>query len=133
MGLTLRERDLCMLELTALSKRSDDIACAMLALRDGRTFAHLLRQNVEPGRLAAMASSLVALGGSVLKELGVGPLDHMLIHGQDGPLVVTRIPDCGGLMVLAVLATKSARPGLVLSHTKLCGLAIGRIIALALQ
>lgn len=133
MGLTLRERDRCLIELQALQARSEDVLCAMLALRDGHAFGHVLSKDVESGKLAAMSSSLVALGASVLKELRAGPLDHLLIHGEGGLLVVNRIPDCDGLLVLAVLASKSARPGLILSHSKQCCAAVGRIVAEALR
>lgn len=114
--------------LDRLLQGCDGVQAAMFALRDGRPFVEKSRARVEGGKLAAMTSSLVALGRSVLRELNAGELDHVLIEGSSGKLVVSNVPDSGGLLILAVLASSEARLGLVLGHSKMCAqaLAIGR-------
>jgi predicted regulator of Ras-like GTPase activity (Roadblock/LC7/MglB family) len=102
----------------------DGVQAAMFALRDGRPFVEKSRTRVEGGKLAAMTSSLVALGKSVLRELKAGDLDHVLIEGSAGKLVVSSVPDTGGLLILAVLASSDARLGLVLGHSKMCAQAV---------
>jgi predicted regulator of Ras-like GTPase activity (Roadblock/LC7/MglB family) len=102
----------------------EGVRAAMFALRDGRPFVERSRAKVESGKLAAMTSSLLALGRSVLRELEAGDLDHLLIEGSDGKLVVSSVPDTGGLLILAVLASSEARLGLVLGHSKMCAQAI---------
>jgi predicted regulator of Ras-like GTPase activity (Roadblock/LC7/MglB family) len=82
-----------MAALEELLERSGANA-AIIASRDGRPFAEKTRERigVESGRLAAMASSLAALGDGVLRELSSGALDHVLIEGSGGKFVVCRIP-----------------------------------------
>lgn len=110
--------------LDALIQRCDGVQAAMFALRDGRPFVERARTQVESGRLAAMTSSLVALGRSVLRELKAGELDHMLIEGAEGKLVLCSVPNTAGLLILAVLADRDARLGLVLGHSKICAQSI---------
>jgi len=112
--------------LDDLMQRCDGVAAVMLALRDGRPFVERMRNGVDTGRFAAMVSSLVALGHSVLKELNSGMLDHVLIEGTEGKLVITAVPGTGGLLQLAVQAERDARPGLVLGQSKICAAAVGR-------
>ncbi|HRQ63548.1 MAG TPA: roadblock/LC7 domain-containing protein [Xanthomonadaceae bacterium] len=110
--------------LDRLLQGCDGVQAAMFALRDGRPFVEKSRTKVEGGKLAAMTSSLVALGKSVLRELKAGELDHVLIEGSTGKLVVSSVPDSGGLLILAVLASSDARLGLVLGHSKMCAQAV---------
>lgn len=129
MALTEASKKVCATALEDLMVRCDDVTAAMLALRDGRPYIERIRGKTEPGKFAAMSSSLVALGQTVLRELGVGALDHVLIEGVDGKLVVANVPGSGGLVLISVLAKREARLGLVLGHTKTCALAVSAAIA----
>lgn len=118
-----------MAALEELLERSGANA-AIIASRDGRPFAEKTRERigVESGRLAAMASSLAALGDGVLRELSSGALDHVLIEGSGGKFVVCRIPGAHNALVLAVHAGASARLGLVLGQAKACAVTLGTLI-----
>lgn len=129
MALNSVDRGHCLTLIDALCARCPDIDAVMLVLRDGRPFAEKTRASVEPGRMGAMTSSLVALGQSVLKELQAGPMDHILIDGAAGKLVISVIPGTGGLMLLAVLAARDARLGLVLGQAKMCSQEVSLVIA----
>jgi len=129
MALTEASKKVCVTAIDDLMARCDDVTAAMLALRDGRPWIERARVKHEPGKFAAMSSSLVALGQSVLRELGAGALDHVLVEGIDGKLVVANVPGSGGLMLISVLAKREARLGLVLGHTKTCALAVSSAIA----
>lgn len=124
-----KNRLACKTALDNLMTRCDDVSAAMLALRDGRPYAENIRGKAEPGKLAAMSSSIVALGQTVLRELGSGSLNHVLVEGTDGKLVVASIPGSGGLLIISVLAKRDARLGLVLGHTKMCALEVSSSIS----
>lgn len=123
------DRGRCALALDRLVACSG-IRAGMLALRDGRPFLMKSRDTtIEPGRVSAMVSSTVALGHTFLRELGAAPLDHILIEGAHGKLVIVSIPASGGLLVLAVVAERNALLGLVLGHSKTCALAVADVFA----
>lgn len=110
----------CAAVLGKLLADCDGVRAAMLALRDGRPFVERSRTAMDSGKFAAMSSSLSALGQSILRELDGGTLDHILIEGNEGKLVVTTVPGAGGLLILAVLAERDALLGLVLGRSKTC-------------
>lgn len=102
----------------------EGVQIAMLASRDGRPFVWRSAVAGDSGKLAAMTSSLTALGRTVLRELNAGELDHLLVEGQDGKLVLVGVPGLDGLLVLAVLAERRTRLGLVLGHARMCARAL---------
>ncbi|HWS27518.1 MAG TPA: roadblock/LC7 domain-containing protein [Xanthomonadales bacterium] len=124
MGIGAPDRTRCNAALDQLMQSNDGISVVMLALRDGRPFMEKHRHGLDSGKFAAMASSIVALGHSVLRDLRAGPLDHVLIDGAEGKLVISSVPDSGGLLILAVLAARDTRLGLVLGHAKTCAQAV---------
>lgn len=118
------DRSLCVSALDHLVA-SDGILAGMLALRDGRPFLMRNRnRNWDEGKIAAMVSSTVALGQTFLRELGAAPLDHVLIEGAEGKLVICSVARSNSLLLLAVVAERDARLGLVLGHAKNCAQAI---------
>lgn len=118
------DRSLCVSALDHLVG-SDGILAGMLALRDGRPFLMRNRnRSWNEGKIAAMVSSTVALGQTFLRELGAAPLDHILIEGAEGKLVICSVARSNSLLLLAVVAERDARLGLVLGHSKTCAQAI---------
>jgi uncharacterized protein len=120
MKITLPSRVRCAQALDDLFGRCDGISSAMLALRDGRPYVEKSRVKGDEGKFAAMSSSLAALGQSILRELGSGTLDHVLVEGSTGKLVVCSVPYQQGVLILAVLANREARLGLVLGRALAC-------------
>lgn len=125
MKLSQDDRNACTRELKQLTDRCQGVIATMLATRDGRPFAEYASGALDVGKFAAMSSSLVALGGTMLRELEGGTLDHVLVDGSRGKLVVSKVPGCGGLLILATLAQSDTRLGLVLGHTRTCAATIG--------
>ena len=118
----------CTSAINDLFERCEGVNAVMLAKRDGRPFVERSKITSDAGKFAAMSSSLLALGNSVLKELDGGALDHVLIEGQKGKLVIVSVPGSLGLLLLAVQATNEARLGMVLGHAKACATRISAII-----
>lgn len=133
MGLDASHRDAATAELDRLMQRHSGFKVAALALRDGRPFVQRHRGDVDADRLAAMSSALVALGSTVLAELAAGTLDHVLVEGQLGKLVLVRLPERSGLLILAVLADPGTLTGLVLGQARTCAVAVGGILMRASQ
>jgi len=129
MALTETSREACTAALDDLMRRCEGVSAVMLAFRDGRPYVDRMRDASARGKFAAMSSSLVALGQSVLREVAAGSLDHVLVEGSDGKFVVSSIPGSGGLLIIAVLAQRDARLGLVLGHAKTCSLAVAAAIS----
>lgn len=128
MVLSAAHRDACLAQLRHLVERTPGIHVAALGLRDGRPFAHAHRSEVDAGKLAAIASSLTALGATALRELAAGALDHVLIEGARGKLVLVRLPELSGLMILAVQASADTRLGLVLGQARSCAVGLGEVL-----
>ncbi len=127
MGVTTPpNRAQCDAALARLMDSCDGVRAVMLALRDGRPYVERFRTPLDGGKFAAMVSSMVALGHTVLRELGAGKLDHVLVDGTEGKLVISSISGSGGLLLLAVLAERDARMGLVLGHSKTCAQAVSQ-------
>jgi len=118
------DRTQCAAALKRLIDSSDGIKAATLALRDGRPFLERCRTPLDSGKFAAMVSSMVALAHTFLRELSAGPLDHVLIDGVEGKLVISSVAGSGGLLLLAVFAERDTRLGLVLGHSKTCAQAV---------
>ncbi|WP_081760152.1 roadblock/LC7 domain-containing protein [Pseudoxanthomonas suwonensis] len=128
MSLDAAHRDATRDELDRLVDRHSGFLVAALAMRDGRPFVHRHRREVDTAKLAAMSSAMVALGNTVLTELSAGTLDHVLVEGRLGKLVLVRIPERSGLLILSVLASTETLNGLVLGQARSCAVAIGEIL-----
>lgn len=124
MKLSASDRDACTQELKLLRERCRGVEAVMLALRDGRSFAQFAASSMNMDKFAAMNSSLVALGDTMMRELKAGTLDHVLVDGSEGKLVVSKIAGFDGLLILATLATADTRAGLVLGYTRACATSI---------
>ncbi len=116
----LPDKAQCDAAIKRLVDSNSGIKAAMIATRDGRAFMGRGSTAVDSGKFAAMVSSMVALGNTFLRELKSGPLDHVLIEGANGKLVISSIVGSDELLVLAVLAENDARLGMVLSSSKTC-------------
>lgn len=79
-------------DLEALLHRSTALRFACVGTADGRLFAHAAR---DPGfggeRVAAMTSSMIALGESFAKDALHGRCDYSVISTGVGAIIVVRI------------------------------------------
>ena len=114
------DRRQCETALDALMATSDSLDTVLLAYRDGRPFLLRSRSRQNPGKLAAMIGSLVALSQTLLKETSQDTLDLAVLEGAKNKLVTTRIAAGDGLLVLAALADSSVSLGRLLNDTRAC-------------
>lgn len=92
---------------------------AVLFSADGFEIASFSIDDEASARLAAIGSSLAALGRAISVEAGLSNFDRTLIEGQDGTVMITRVEGAAGLS-LAVIAGKNAVLGRLLWASKRC-------------
>ena len=92
----------------------------VLAQTDGFEIAKATRSAVPAARLAALASSMLALGEAALRELGLGGRGNVLIEGATGKLLLLDVPLPAQPLVLAVVAGHDAVTGSLLWATRQC-------------
>ncbi len=128
MAIKVPPRASCARILDELIAGCDGVDAAMLSLRDGQPFVEKTGARITAGKFAAMSSSLVALGSTVLRELNGGALDHILVEGSQGKLVLTRVAASQGVLLLSVFANNQARLGQVLGHAKNSARIVGEMM-----
>lgn len=101
--------------LKRLNSTSSDIQASAVMSRDGHTLASVLGDGVNSVRLGAMCATLLSLGEKASLELKRGHLKQILIHGEEGYVLLLRI---GEKAVLAVVSRPSANLGMMLVESR---------------
>jgi predicted regulator of Ras-like GTPase activity (Roadblock/LC7/MglB family) len=101
--------------LKKLNSTSSDIQASAMMSRDGHTLASVLGEEVNSVRLGAMCATLLSLGEKASLELNRGHLKQILIHGEEGYVLLLRI---GEKAVLAVVSRPSANLGMMLVEAR---------------
>jgi predicted regulator of Ras-like GTPase activity (Roadblock/LC7/MglB family) len=111
--------------LAALMGDCRDIYGTVIATVDGHMLAARGQQGeAHSKQLAAMTSTLVALGDSVADVLGQGICRNVLVENAEGTVLVLH---AGEGMVLMAAALPGAKLGMVLSHSRNAAAAIAEI------
>jgi uncharacterized protein len=107
--------------LQDLLGEQESILAAVVATHDGFEVAYAQRQGaLSPARVAAMASSLQALGGSMAVETSSGECTDIIINGTRGRLLVRDIVDAQAPLLLCVQTTSEAVLGSILFAVRSC-------------
>jgi len=107
--------------LQELLADQSSILAAVIATHDGFEVACAQRQGaISAARVAAMASSLQALGGSMVAETASGECTDIIINGSLGRLLVFDIPLSGAGLLLCVQTTSEAALGSILFAVRSC-------------
>jgi predicted regulator of Ras-like GTPase activity (Roadblock/LC7/MglB family) len=98
----------------ALLERLNHARAVVIATEDGFQVACATREALDASRLAAIASSMSAIGDVVTRETNLGAVRCLMIEADDGYLVMraTRREDVG--LVVAALTSREALLGLVI-------------------
>ena len=97
----------------ALLADLDGASAVVIATVDGFDLAHAGSRAIEPARLAAMVSSLAALGDAASRETGIGTPRCLVVESTEGRLVLRCIQARGESLVIVLLTDKSVLLGLV--------------------
>jgi len=95
------------------------VQCAVLFSADGFELASYAADDAASARLAAIGSSLAALGSAISSEAGLDACERTTIESKGGTVTIMRVGDDGD-MSLAVVAGRNAVLGQLLWATKRC-------------
>jgi predicted regulator of Ras-like GTPase activity (Roadblock/LC7/MglB family) len=110
--------------LKRLNSTSSEIQASAVMTRDGHTLASVLGKSVNSVRLGAMCATLLSLGEKASLELNRGKLKQILIHGEEGYVLLLRI---GEKAVLAVVSQPGANLGMLLVEARRTASEIGAL------
>ena len=100
---------LCVGLLSSRLRASPGVLAAVIGTTDGRAFAHAEQpgQRVDAPRIAAVASSLLALSESFSKEALASRTHYNSIATPHGAIVIVRVPSRASIHVLCLWADQS--------------------------
>ena len=103
------------------------IGC-VVATVDGRLVAHIVDNEADPPRIAAMIGSMVALGESIGREVRIDRSQYVVVNALNGTLFAQRVPSRKELFVVSTLARNSTNLGIILHETRSTAESIGRAV-----
>ena len=103
-----------------------DVQGAAIVTSDGLPLTSNLPASIDEERASAMSAAMLALGERVGSELSRGNIDRLYVEGKEGISILT---SCGNDAVFLVLASKSAKQGLLMLEINRTLSDIGRVIS----
>ena len=100
-------------EAEAIARDVDGIRAVVIATADGFDIATAERAPVDPKRIAALASSMAAIGAVVSSECGLGRSSSVTVGTDNGFAVVYTTTHNGIALVINVIAGPGALLGQV--------------------
>lgn len=94
---------------------TSDVQGAVLVSPDGLTLSSSLPGGMDEERVSAMAAAMISLGERIGSELSRGNIERIYVEGDKGFGILN---GCGEDAVLLVLASDSAKQGLLLLEIK---------------
>lgn len=112
-------------QIKTLATTTPDIEALAVIDNDGLMIASALPQGVEEDSVAAMSAALLGIGERIVRELGRGKFELMMVRGDQGYLILVR---AGGEAVLAALTTKQSKLGLVFLDTTRAAAEVAKLL-----
>ncbi len=112
--------------LESFAQMTPGVMSAVLLSADGFEVASPQVGRGGAARLAAMGSSLSAIGSAIAKEAGIVECSRMIIESDSGTVVIMNIPDARPPLSLAIVAGDGGVLGQLLWAAKNCCIAIAR-------
>jgi uncharacterized protein len=101
--------------LQSFVSSTSDVQGAALVSPDGLPLASSLPGTMDEERTSAMSAAMLSLGERIGKELARGTVEKIMVEGNDGYGILM---GCGDDAVLLVLASQSAKQGLLMLDIK---------------
>ena len=100
----------------ALVDDLDGRATALIATADGFAIGHAGTNRVDPARLAAVISSIAALGNAASVETDIGATKSLVVDSNDGRMVMRCLSVAGESLVVVLLTDAQVLMGRVLNR-----------------
>lgn len=100
------------LELQKITEDIEGLQAIVLATEDGFDIAAAIRDGSDAGRIAAMASSILAIGSVVSEEANLGQSKNIIINTVSGFVVMQNVHRHDAALVVNAIANQKA----VLAH-----------------
>ena len=110
----------CLIPLQLFVSQTSGVTAALVATTDGFEVASVLHQTLSAEKMAAMTSSILALGEAVLAEADLDNCKNVVIESGTGLIVMLAIDDPGNELLLSVIADRNAMLGQVLWAARRC-------------
>lgn len=103
-------------ECEALLDEIESAQAVVLATPDGFAVAHAHRGSTHPSRIAAITSSISAIGSAVTQEAHLGRARCLIVDAEEGFVVVRTVHGNESPLIVNVLAGRRATLGYILSR-----------------
>lgn len=103
--------------LLDLVERVDSCTGAIVTSADGHLVARAERKDFPAKRLAAMGSTLMALGNTITRELAMGKCRNVISENENGIVIFLQVSPRA---VLVAASSERSHLGLLLSAAKAC-------------
>jgi predicted regulator of Ras-like GTPase activity (Roadblock/LC7/MglB family) len=114
-------------EAESLLKETAGVTTVVIATTDGFEIAWAAASEVDPARIAALASSIAAIGDVVSSEASLGPAKTVIVESEGGFALAQRVARSDLPLVIKVLAG----PDAVLAQAKYRASAAAGVLAIA--
>ncbi len=94
------------------------VRAAVVSTEDGFEVASAVENTAQVSRLAAMASSMAALGAIAGEESNLGACQNLVIQAQEGLIVMSQAKRADMDLILSVVASKEAVMGQLIYITR---------------
>lgn len=112
----------------ALHQRVPAAIGCVIATVDGRLVSHVVDNEADPQRIAAMIGSMVALGESIGREVRIDRSQYVVVNALNGTLLAQRVPSRRELFVVSTLARPTTNLGILLHETRATAAEVGRAV-----
>jgi predicted regulator of Ras-like GTPase activity (Roadblock/LC7/MglB family) len=118
-------RRVCEETLTRVMERTQGAYGAVLATIDGHAVLSVTHRDLPSDRIAAMTSSLLALGETIAREAQQRQCKFVIVENSDGYVVTLRIT---AKLTLSTFSGNEANLGMLLSASRNAAESIGKAI-----
>lgn len=105
-------------EALKLLEEVDGLSAVIVATIDGFDIAHASLSTIEPARIAAMTSSVCAIGEAVSHEASLGKYRSIAIDTENGLAVLQAVPRRDLPLVLNLIASEKSMLAQVMYRAK---------------